>query len=175
MCYLRLLPAERCLPARILHELAPACFSGVVSQLDNELRRDEVEIVHPMARGAEYDKVLDLTVPVIAVDMIHFEDIGDAETTVNTLLLVFTESELSIVLLPVLILKRFSSTILSIIPQSVHGAVHSQFCEVGSTSSSMKARRQIFARRIARLPGRLSGRAALLCSDKLASCEGSGG
>src|ERR1039458_8262412 len=38
------------------------------------------------------------------------------------------------------------------LPNSVVGtkAVHGQFCEVGATSSLMKARRQIFARRIAR-------------------------
>ena len=91
--------AQGRLPARVLHPLVPANLSWPVTHLDHGLGRNQVQVQHLVARRAEQDKIAQVVVVALAVQVSNFQHLRYAESAMRAEqpVLVVLEGELAIV------------------------------------------------------------------------------
>lgn len=85
--------------ASILHSFLPANDYGPVTDRNDGLGRDDVQVEHLVAGRAENDEVTDFVVAPFAIEVAYFQDFGYAKATVGAVkpFAVVCESELAII------------------------------------------------------------------------------
>jgi len=91
--------AHERLLACVLHALGPANDSWAIPDLDHGLGRNQIQVQHLVARRAQQDKIAQVVVMALAIQVRHFQYLRYAESAMGAEqpVVVVREGELAIV------------------------------------------------------------------------------